>query len=279
MGAHGNRSWKEKRKRLSPRNGFADDCSALLAPQRSWLKLCTASCPQDLLTSATAEYGGPTAYPRLLCPFFLPSCLGGLCPHHLSRYSPGQQRHHQLPQPPCVSRLAPCTTSGSCPSLLGASRALSRQVPLPWGFPQPHRGCPCVPSVTHSAAMLGGAVTSRHGYTGLGTLPRCPVCFNMALPHMAWLGTAWPSISDRSWPGTSSSAQPHPRKAPCCPSFCARAEKGDPKRHHQAWSSVSFPGDCLQLGRLCPCRLTAAAGIESASQGTCFLPHPTLPQG
>lgn len=84
LGAHGNRGWKEKRKQLSPRNGFADDCFALLAPQRSWLKLCTAPCPQHLLTFvATAEYGGPAPYPRLLCPFFLPSCLGG-CAHTTS---------------------------------------------------------------------------------------------------------------------------------------------------------------------------------------------------
>lgn len=63
---------------------------------------------------------------------------------------------------------APAATAGthptSCPSLLGASRAHPKQVPLPWGFPQ--QGCPCVPSVTHGPDMLGGAVADRHGHSG-----------------------------------------------------------------------------------------------------------------
>lgn len=80
----------------------------------------------------------------------------------------------------------------------------------------------------------------------------------------AWHGMAWPSISDMSWPGMSSSAQPHPRKAQYCPSFCARGEKGDPKGHHQDWSSVSFPGDCSWGG---------CAHTDSLQQLASSLPH------
>lgn len=32
LGAHGNRGWKEKRKQLHPRKGFAGSCSTLPAP-------------------------------------------------------------------------------------------------------------------------------------------------------------------------------------------------------------------------------------------------------
>lgn len=199
----------------------------------------------------------------------------------------GQQRHHQLPRPPCVSRLALPSAPRDYLAAECQQRSL-RAGPLPWRCLQPHRGCPCVPSVTHGTAMLGGAGTRGHGHTGLGTIQRSPVWLNIVLTGIAWLSMDWhslagvaqPSISDTVWPGMSSSAQPCPRKeALYWHSFGARAEQDEPNGCYQPWNSLSFHGACLQLGRLCPYRLTAAAREPRPHRAPAFYLTPPCPRG
>lgn len=137
----------------------------------------------------------PPDIPDCFCPFFLPSCLGRLCPHHLKvqvvtlnnattsscpaslRAPAGTPHHHQLPL------------------VAGCQQGPLRAGPTALGFSTATPGLPLRAlrdSVTHGAAMLGGAVT------GLGTIPWCPLWFNMALPGMAWLSMDW-----HSWPSAA----------------------------------------------------------------------------
>lgn len=162
---------EEKRKQLSPRKGFVGDRCTPPAPQREALCRHTAPGPPGLVDLLV---------PRLstVVPPDIPDC----CPSFPRAWG-DCDRTTSIVKAQVVTVNDPTT---SCPSLPAASRALSGQVPLPWGFPQPHRGCPCVPSVTHGAAMLGGVVTSGHGNTGLGILP---------WSQHGFAGTVWPSVA------------------------------------------------------------------------------------
>lgn len=157
-----------------------------------------------------------------------------------------------------------------------------RAGPTALGFPQPHRGCPCVPSVTHGAAMLGGAVTRGHGNTGLGTLPWSQHSFawhSMAQQGLAQFGLVWLSpASLLAWPGMSSSAQPSPvaGKKLCIAILLVSGlnrvilmgvpNPGAPSHSLEPGEAVLIQTHCSSWHR------------AQASQGTFFLPHPTLPQ-